>query len=145
MKKYILLTLLASTFMTSAYSQTQVGVAGSIVGSPISRPVSTTERVLKIGNDITSDEKISTGENDRAQLVLASVENGTGQQVAMASVAASGVGAAPNVIPIEGAVERVAVGGESGATGIIAQTSQVLNAKNVDNSIYNAVNSLSHV
>jgi hypothetical protein len=48
----------------------QVGVASVAIGDPLSKPPQQAERVLRVGVDVFSNERISTKADDRAHLVF---------------------------------------------------------------------------
>ena len=48
----------------------KIGIASAVNGEPISRAPSEAERVLKIGNDMVSDEVVTTKADDKTQIVF---------------------------------------------------------------------------
>jgi len=48
----------------------QVGVASVAIGDPLSKPPQQAERVLRVGEDVFANERISTKKDDRAHLVF---------------------------------------------------------------------------
>ena len=51
-------------------SWARVGVASTVDGEPKGLPPGATERVINIGNDMQPNERVTTGENDKAHIVF---------------------------------------------------------------------------
>src|SRR5882672_3968324 len=64
----VLAMAVAVTSTPAAWAR--VGVASVVEGEPLGKPPTTTERVLKIGNDMESNERITTKSNDRVHIVF---------------------------------------------------------------------------
>src|SRR5215472_5276815 len=66
------LALLTTTALALAVpaAQAKVGVTSATDGSPLGKPPTEPERVLRIGIDVQADELITTKANDRAHLVF---------------------------------------------------------------------------
>jgi len=61
--------LLLVSFSLPAMAQT-VGVASAVSGEPRGTPPAQNERILRVGIDVFSNERVRTGANDRAHLVF---------------------------------------------------------------------------
>jgi hypothetical protein len=65
----IRIALLLIAFSLPAAAQT-VGVASAVNGAPRGTPPAQNERILRVGIDVFSNERVRTGANDRAHLVF---------------------------------------------------------------------------
>lgn len=71
LKRALWVPALLCAVVTSASAQVgQVGVASVAIGDPLSKPPQQAERVLRVGEDVFADERISTKNDDRAHLVF---------------------------------------------------------------------------
>jgi len=72
MNKSKLLMVLAafSAAFGAGGASARVGVASVVEGEPLGVPPNGVERILRVGIDMSADEKVTTGANDRAHLVF---------------------------------------------------------------------------
>src|SRR5512138_366677 len=61
----------------------RIGIASAVEGAPVGKPPDASERVLRVGIDVSANERVTTNADDRAHLVF---EDGTSLTVAPNSV-----------------------------------------------------------
>ena len=54
----------------AAPAHARVGVTSTTAGEPVGKPVDQAQRVLRVGLDVFANERVTTGANDRAQLLF---------------------------------------------------------------------------
>ncbi|MFO1160916.1 MAG: FecR domain-containing protein [Reyranellaceae bacterium] len=64
------LAVAAACMLASPPASAEIGKASVVQGEPKGKPPSETERVLKIGNDLQADERVTTLAHDRAHVVF---------------------------------------------------------------------------